>query len=480
MPDTISKNKKLLLVDDEKNLLRVVSLNLAKRGFLVNTAISAEEALRLLSNDGYDVIICDLRLGGMSGIELLSKVKEEDKKRDKNTVFIVITAFGTIKQAVEAIKLGADDFISKPVDINSLVETIDLAMRRKNYAKIDNFEIQNGSGLNENIFKDFIFKSSAMNEILNEVKLTSKSPSNVLITGETGTGKEVLAKVIHILSGRSGEFVPINLSAIPEGLMESELFGFERGAFTGAVSGKKGKFETANGGTLFLDEIADMPLSMQVKLLRVIQDKEFSRIGSNDGIKLNAKIISATNIPLENAVIEKKFREDLFYRINVLHFKIPPLRERKEDIIPLANFFVKKYCGINKKSIGGINDSAINLLKNYTFPGNIRELENIIERAVVVCTSDSIMPVHLPKTLTAETERDAKTKTEAERFQYIDSASENLDNEININLDGLEMELIKNALEKNNHNQTKTAASLGITRKRLITKIKKYNLFSDK
>ena len=483
MAETIDKNRKLklLLVDDEKNLLRVVSLNLAKRGFSAHTAVSAEEALRLLNNDGYDVIICDLRLGGMSGIELLSKVKEDDKKRNKNTVFIVITAFGTIKQAVEAIKLGADDFISKPVDINSLVETIDLALRRKNYQKIDNFEIQNGSGLNENnIFKDFIFKSSAMNEILNEVKITSKSPSNVLITGETGTGKEVLAKVIHILSGRSGEFIPINLSAIPEGLMESELFGFEKGAFTGAVSGKKGKFETANGGTLFLDEIADMPLSMQVKLLRVIQDKEFSRIGSNDGIKLNAKIISATNIPLENAVIEKKFREDLFYRINVLHFKIPPLRERKDDIIPLANFFVKKYCAINKKNIGGINDSAINLLKNYTFPGNIRELENIIERAVVVCTSDSIMPVHLPKTLTAETERDAKTKTEAERFQYIDSDSENLDNEININLDGLEMELIKNALEKNNHNQTKTAASLGITRKRLITKIKKYNLFSDK
>ena len=465
MPDTISKNKKLLLVDDEKNLLRVVSLNLAKRGFSVDTAVSAEEALRFLSNGGYDAIICDLRLGGMSGIELLSKVKEEDKKRDKNTLFIVITAFGTIKQAVEAIKLGADDFISKPVDINSLVETIDLALRRKNYAKIDNFEVQNGSGLNENIFKDFIFKSSAMNEILNEVKLTSKSQSNVLITGETGTGKEVLAKVIHMLSGRNGEFVPINLSAIPEGLMESELFGFERGAFTGAVSGKKGKFETANGGTLFLDEIADMPLSMQVKLLRVIQDKEFSRIGSNDGIKLNAKIISATNIPLENAVIEKKFREDLFYRINVLHFKIPPLRERKEDIIPLANFFVKKYCAINKKNIGGISGSAINILKNYTFPGNIRELENIIERAVVVCTSDSIMPVHLPKTFTADSGREAETETE--KFRHIDSA---------INLDGLEMELIKNALEKNNHNQTKTAASLGITRKRLITKIKKYNL----
>jgi DNA-binding NtrC family response regulator len=468
MSDTINKNKKLLLVDDEKNLLRVVSLNLVKRGFSVDTAVSAEAALTLLNCHVYDIIICDLRLGGMSGIELLSKVKEDDRKVYKNTVFIVITAFGTIKQAVEAIKLGADDFISKPVDINSLVETIDLALRRKNYAKIDNidnFEIQNGIGLNENIFKDFIFKSSAMNEILNEVKLTSKSQSNVLITGETGTGKEVLAKVVHTLSGRNGEFVPINLSAIPEGLMESELFGFERGAFTGAVSGKKGKFETANGGTLFLDEIADMPLSMQVKLLRVIQDKEFSRIGSNDGIKLNAKIISATNIPLENAVIEKKFREDLFYRINVLHFKIPPLRERKEDIIPLANFFVKKYCAINKKNIGGISDSAINLLKNYTFPGNIRELENIIERAVVVCTSDSIMPVHLPKTFAADSDRE--TETETEKFRYIDSA---------INLDGLEMELIKNALEKNNHNQTKTAASLGITRKRLITKIKKYNL----
>jgi DNA-binding NtrC family response regulator len=468
MSDTINKNRKLLLVDDEKNLLRVVSLNLAKRGFSVDTAISAEEALNFLSGGGYDVIICDLRLGGMSGIELLSKVKEDDEKGDKNTVFIVITAFGTIKQAVEAIKLGADDFISKPVDINSLVETIDLALRRKNHAKVDNtdnFEMQNGSGLNGNIFKDFIFKSPAMNKILNEVKLTSKSQSNVLITGETGTGKEVLAKVIHMLSGRNGEFVPINLSAIPEGLMESELFGFERGAFTGAVSGKKGKFETANGGTLFLDEIADMPLSMQVKLLRVIQDKEFSRIGSNDGIKLNAKIISATNIPLENAVIEKKFREDLFYRINVLHFKIPPLRERKEDIIPLANFFVKKYCAINKKNIGGISGSAINILKNYTFPGNIRELENIIERAVVVCTSDSIMPVHLPKTFTADSGREAETETE--KFRHIDSA---------INLDGLEMELIKNALEKNNHNQTKTAASLGITRKRLITKIKKYNL----
>ena len=474
MAETINKNKKLLLIDDEKNLLRVVSLNLAKRGFSVNTSLSAEEGLKLFYNNSYDVIICDLRLSGMSGIELLTKVRNADKDGNKNTVFIVITAFGTIKQAVEAIKLGADDFISKPVDISSLVENIDLALRRRNYAKINDFELQKDFDLNGNIFKDFIFKSPQMKEIFNEVALTSKSASNVLITGETGTGKEVLAKVIHILSERNGEFIPINLSAIPEGLMESELFGYEKGAFTGAVSNRKGKLETANGGTLFLDEIADMPLPMQVKLLRVIQDKEFSRLGSNEKIKLNAKIISATNIPLENAVIEKKFREDLFYRINVLHFKIPPLRERKEDIIPLANFFVKKYCVINKKNISAITDSAINLLKNYTFPGNTRELENIIERAVVVSTSDSIMPVHLPKTLAAD------GGGEAEKFRYTGAASENDDNKININLDGVEMELIKNALEKNNYNQTRTAAVLGITRKRLITKIKKYNLLSDK
>ncbi|MHB8232989.1 MAG: sigma-54-dependent transcriptional regulator, partial [bacterium] len=411
----------------------------------------------------HDIILCDLRLSGMSGIELLPKIKN----LDQNVIFIVITAFGTIKQAVEAIKLGANDFISKPVDINGLVENLEIALRRGNFAKIKDFEKDCKHEDLEKISKDFIFKSDKMEEILKEAVLTSKSASNVMLTGETGTGKEALAKTIHSLSERTGEFVPINLSAIPAGLMESELFGHEKGSFTGAVSTQKGKFETANGGTLFLDEIGDMPLLMQAKLLRVIQDKEFSRLGSNLKIKLNARIICATNIDLEKAVIEKKFREDLFYRINVLRFKIPPLRERKGDVVSLANFFLKKYGVINKKNINNISEDAINILTNYEFPGNIRELENIIERAVVVSASDTIEPLSLPKTLF--------DGQQPRPYQNLINSEDG-----NIRLDRVEIELIKGALEKNNYNQTRTSAALGITRKQLITKMKKYNLFGRK
>jgi DNA-binding NtrC family response regulator len=453
-------NKKLLLIDDEKNLLRVVSMNLSKHGFLVDTADSAEEGLELFRGRRHDIVICDLRLNGMSGIELLARTREVDK----NVIFIVITAFGTIKQAVDAMKLGANDFISKPVDIKGLVENLNIILRRKNFSEIKNSENNLQVGDYGEIINNFIFKSNKMKEILKEISATAKSASNVLITGETGTGKEVAANIIHIISERTGEFVPINLTAIPEGLMESELFGHEKGAFTGAESSRKGKFETASGGTLFMDEIGDMPQAMQVKLLRVIQDKEFSRLGSNEKIRLNAKIICATNIKLEQAVIEKKFREDLFYRINVLHFIIPPLRERKDDVEPLANFFIKKYSSCNKKNIKGISGDALNLLINYEFPGNIRELENIIERAVVVSTSDMIEPVSLPKTLNK-----GKQPAENIRSGYGESGD--------IGLDRIEIDLIKNALEKNRYNQTKTAAALGITRKRLITKIKKYNLY---
>ncbi len=451
----IDKNKKLLLIDDEKNLLRVVSLNLSKHGFVVDTASSAEEGLKLFYNDHYDIILCDLRLTGMSGIEFLNKIRN----LDKNVVFIVITAFGTIKQAVEAIKLGADDFISKPVDINGLVGNLNIILHRRNYANMKYSEEDLEQGYFGKVFKDFIFNSSKMKEILNEIILSSKSVSNVLITGETGTGKEMLAKIMHILSGRTGEFMPINLSAIPEGLLESELFGHEKGSFTGAVFSQKGKLEAAEGGTLFLDEIGDMPLFMQAKLLRVIQDKEFSRLGSNTKIKLNVKIVCATNIDLEQAVIEKKFREDLFYRINVLRFKIPPLRNRKEDIVPLANFFVQKYAVVNKKNVKWISKDAMDILVNYEFPGNIRELENIIERAVVVSTLGTIEPLSLPK--------------------HLRNAREQYNEEGGASLDGVEMELIKSALEKNNYNQTRTAIALGITRKRLLTKIKKYNLHNE-
>lgn len=448
--------KKILLIDDEKNLLRTVSLNLSNHGFFVDTAQSAEEGFNLFNEKRHDIILCDLKLQGISGIDLLSKIR----KIDKDVIFIVITAFGTIKQAVDAMKLGADDFISKPVDIDGLAYNLKIALQKRSPEKIEGgFHDKNI----EKIKKDFIFKSNEMEEILKEVVLTSKSVSNVLITGETGTGKEVLAKIIHFLSERKGDFVPINLSAIPAGLMESELFGHEKGSFTGAAFTQKGKFEIVNGGSLFLDEIGEMPFAIQAKLLRVIQEKEFSRLGSNSKIELNARIICATNVNLEEAVIEKRFREDLFYRINVLHFKIPPLRERRDDIPPLANFFASKYSAVNKKNIKGISKDTVDILMDYDFPGNIRELENIIERAVVVATSDFIEPPNLPKTMFSK---------QIQTYKNLIGSDES-----DIKLDEVEINLIKNALKKNNYNQTKTAISLGISRKQLITKMKKYSLF---
>ena len=451
---------KILLIDDEKNLLRVVSLNLIKKGFLVDTAISAEHGLELFLEKKYDVILCDLKLSGMNGIELLSKVRSLDKR----VVFIIITAFGNIEQAVYAMKLGADDFISKPVDIEGLVLNLNIFLNRNKSRKSNGIKTMEDQALLK-IKDGFIFKSPKIGEILSEIYLTAKSMSNILITGETGTGKELIARIIHNLSDRNGEFVPINCSAVPIELLENEFFGHEKGSYTGAISMQKGKFEAAEGGTLFLDEIGEMPLFTQAKLLRVIQDKEFSRIGSNLKIKLNARIICATNIELERAVIEKKFREDLFYRINVLHFKIPPLRERRDDIIPLANFFVKKYSELNKKNIESISDGVIELLMNYGYPGNIRELENIIERAVIISPYDILEPSSLPKTLTNE---ESGTKDDGSPSDSISG---------NIKLEYVEKELIKRVLGENGFNQTKSAAALGISRKQLITKMKKYNLF---
>ncbi len=453
---------KILLVDDEKNILRVVSLNLIKRGFLVDTAISAEQGFNLFLKNRYDIILCDLKLEGMNGIELLSKVRNFDKL----VVFIIITAFGSIEQAVYAIKMGANDFISKPVDIEGLSENLKVILNKNKGEKLDNLESKNEeSDYMSKIKENFIFESPALAEILHEAYLAAEFKSNILITGETGTGKELVARIMHDLSGRSGEFIPINCSAVPIDLMENEFFGHEKGSFTGAISRQIGKFETAEGGTLFLDEIGDMPLFMQAKLLRVIQDKEFSRIGSNEKIRLNARIICATNIELEKAVIEKKFREDLFYRINVLHFKIPRLRERKEDIAPLANFFVKKYGKLNKKNIKSISEEAIKILMDYAFPGNIRELENFIERAVIVSPYDVLEPSSLPRTITSERLGDKDDEG------IINLTSDNL------RLEDVEIYVIKNALEKNDYNQTKSAIALGISRKQLITKMKKYNLF---
>ncbi|MHB1645106.1 MAG: sigma-54-dependent Fis family transcriptional regulator [Candidatus Acididesulfobacter diazotrophicus] len=450
---------KILLIDDEKNILKAVGSNLEQNGFNVDAAISAEIAFTKLDNKKYDVILCDLILTGMNGLDFLSRVR----KINKDVIFIMITANGFIDDAVKAMKIGADDFISKPIDMDGLINNINILLSKKeNY---NNYNDENKPKFKTNL----IYKSKIIEDLIKEIGMIAKASSNVLITGETGTGKELIARIIHEISERKGAFIGININAYPDSLIENELFGHEKGSFTNAVSTQKGKFELASNGTLFLDEIGEMPIAVQSKLLRILQEREFSMIGSNSVIKLTARIVSATNIDIENAVLQNKFREDLFYRINVFHLKVPPLRERKDDIMPLVYYFIKKFNAENKKNIVNISKDVEEILINYNFPGNVRELENIIERSVIVTPFDSIEVDNLPNYL-------KKTdKTPPISFMPLNNHCD-----YDLNLDSVEKELIIKALEKYNYNQTKTAISLGISRKQLRTKMKKYGLFSEK
>jgi DNA-binding NtrC family response regulator len=447
---------KILLIDDEKNILKAVGSNLEQNGFNVDTAISAEIAFTKLDNKEYDVILCDLILTGMNGLDFLSRVR----KINKDVIFIMITANGFIDDAVKAMKIGADDFISKPIDMDGLINNINILLSKK-----ESYNNENKPKFKTNL----IYKSQIIEDLIKEIGIIAKASSNILITGETGTGKELIAKIIHEISERKGAFIGININAYPDSLIENELFGHEKGSFTNAVSTQKGKFELASNGTLFLDEIGEMPIAVQSKLLRILQEREFSMIGSNSIIKLTARVVSATNIDIENAVLQNKFREDLFYRINVFHLKVPPLRERKDDIMPLVYYFIKKFNAENKKNIINISKDVEEILIDYNFPGNIRELENIIERSVIVTPFDSIEVDNLPNYL----KKTYKTP-------YMSSMSLNNHCDYDLNLDSVEKELIIKALEKYNYNQTKTAISLGISRKQLRTKMKKYNLFSEK
>ncbi len=446
---------RILLIDDEKNILKTVGSNLEQNGFNVDAAISAEVALAKLDSNNYDVILCDLILTGMNGLDFLSLVRNTNK----DIIFIMITANGFIDDAVKAIKIGADDFISKPIDMDGLISNINILLSKK-----ANYYNENKPQFDTKL----IYKSKIMEDLIKEIGIIAKAPSNILITGETGTGKELIAKIIHEISGRKGPFVGININAYPDSLIENELFGHAKGSFTNAINTQKGKFELASNGTLFLDEIGEMPLFVQSKLLRILQEREFSMIGSNAVIKLTARIVSATNINIESAVLQNQFREDLFYRINVFHVKVPPLRERKDDIMPLVYYFIKRFNAENKKNIVSISKDVEEKLMQYNFPGNIRELENIIERAIIITPFDTIEVDNLPNYL-------KKTREVQSIFM-----SSNNNTDYDLNLDSVEKELIIKALEKYNYNQTKTAASIGISRKQLRTKMKKYDLFNKR
>ncbi len=384
-------SKSILIVEDEETLRESVKRIFTKEGFSVDAAESAEQGLSLLETNAYDVIISDIILPGMDGIEMLTRVREQTPDQ----IFIVITAYASLDTSVKALRAGAYDYIMKPIIHEEIKQIVRNALRQKNL-HAENVLLKREIA-REYDFSSIIGESQALKTILNEVRKITNTKSNVLLLGETGTGKELFARVIHQNSSRREmPFVPINCSAIPENLLETELFGHVRGAFTGAVASKKGILEEAEGGTVFLDEIGDMSLALQAKLLRVIEDQVIRPVGSTKGSKVDIRFITATNRDLKTAVKQGTFREDLYYRINVITLQIPPLRERKEDIRSLTRYYLQKYSQEMGRQAAEVSPEAMDVMLNYEWAGNVRELQNVIERAILVSDSSVIGREHLP------------------------------------------------------------------------------------
>ena len=446
----------ILIVEDGQSQREQLRDFLRSEGHAVSEAENGEKALQSVLKGHFDLILLDYKMPGMDGLEVLKEVKRINPEID----VIIITAYGTIETAVEAMKAGAFDYITKPVDLDELVILVRRVTERRQL-------IQENKILREDLNRHgvttdkIIYKSQRMAELVNLAGRVASSRATVLIQGESGTGKELFARLIHQLSPRAHKsIVVVNCGALHEQLLESELFGHEKGAFTGATSRRIGRFEEADGGTVFLDEIGELSLSLQVKLLRFLQEREFQRLGSNVNISVDVRIISATNRDLESLVKAGRFREDLLYRLKVVTMTLPPLRERKEDLGALMDHFLKKFAAENNKNIRGISTEARDLLLKYDYPGNIRELINIMERAVVIARNDYISTEDLPFKSATPLEEHAKKFSGA----------------LKESVDELERKLIMEALEKTNDNQTKAAEILGISERMLRYKLKKYDL----
>lgn len=383
--------EKILIVDDDNSLREFLSIFLHREGYQVSAAANGEMAIKLLSKSIFDMVITDVKMPSMSGLDLLKEIKE----RSPDTVVVMITAYASVDTAVEAMKQGAYDYISKPFNVDEIKLIIRKALEKK--------ELQEENTILKRDFKDrynfnnIISKSSKMQEIYQLVTTVASTRSNIFISGESGTGKELIARAIHNEGPwKEGPFVAVNCGAIPDNLLESELFGHQRGSFTGAVSDKKGLFEVAHGGTLFLDEISELAHHLQVKFLRAIQERSFRRVGGTEDIKVDVRLICATNSDIEKEVKEERFREDLYYRLKVIPIVIPPLRERREDIPLIAKHFLKKYSEEMKKELKDFSPEAMAFLLQYPYPGNVRELENIVEGSVALESSDIIAMESLP------------------------------------------------------------------------------------
>lgn len=449
---------KILIVDDEKQLVMSLKDYFEPDGIEADIALDGKTGRQRLEEHPYDALVSDLRMPGLNGMELLRWVKEEGP----NIPVIMMSAHGEIRDAVEAMKIGAYDYLVKPFDPDELLIRIKKAV--ENHRLSLSFRAgtsgKKGAG-------GMIGESPKIKEIIHMLEKAAPSLATILLTGESGTGKEVAARMIHSLSKREGPFVPINMGAFPEHLLESELFGYEKGAFTGADARKQGLVESAQGGTLFLDEIAELPLHLQVKLLRVLQERKVQRLGSLKGTPIDLRVVAATNRNLEEELKLGKFREDLYYRINVIRVRLPPLRERSEDIPLLAGAFLAQFSSNMGRKIEGISQEALNLLMGHDFPGNVRELENSIERACILSDSAILQP------------RDfdfIAARRVPEKAQIPEMPEKNKAPIGPKTLEEIEKETIMVALARNSYHREKTAAELGITRRTLLNKIKEYDL----
>lgn len=448
----MNTKERIMIVDDEKIVRESLYHWFMDEGYEVDTAENGESALKKFDKDKYDLVLLDMKMPGMSGLDLLPKLKQID-----NDCFVIlITAYASVPSAIQALKEGAFDYITKPVDPEELNHIVKNALQQKKL-KTENEQLK--SKIDELIMPDnLIGESIQMKKIFELINTVAQTDTTVLIRGESGTGKELVAKAIHLNSKRKYfPIVTVNCGAMPDTLLETELFGHEKGAFTGAHYRRKGKFEMANGGTILLDEVGSISTKMQIDLLRVIETKKFNRVGGNEVIESDFRVIAATNEQLENLVKEGKFREDLYYRLNVFTLFVPPLRERKEDIPILANFFRQKYSAMMNKNIKSISSEAMNFLTEHEWRGNVRELENAIERAIVVGKNEVITMADLP----------------------FNPMSEDSGSEINKSLSSNEKKYIFKILRENNWNISRSAEILEIDRVTLYNKINKYGLKKD-
>lgn len=457
----MSDVKTILLIDDDESLRRVVEYNLREDGYRVVTAADGRNGLQRFHESTVDLVLTDIRMPEMDGVELLTHLKA----MQPDLPVIVLTAHGTIDSAVEAMKVGAFDYLTKPFSRDQLEASVRKALELGALAS-ENRQLR--QFVSERFaFANMIAGSRAMRDVTDTASRVASSDTTVLLEGESGTGKELLAKAIHVNSGRSrGPFVTVNCAAIPEHLLESELFGHRRGAFTGAVADKQGKFEAAHRGTIFLDEVGELPLLLQVKILRVLQEREIDKVGEARPVKVDVRVVAATNRHLEKMTADGTFREDLYYRLAVVSIRVPPLRERADDIPLLVDHFLGKHAERLGRARPAVDKAVYSAFNLYAWPGNIRELENVIERALVLDRDGTLGPDDLPERLTARGQRIGNL-----RIELPDEG---------ISLEDVERELLLAALEKHNWNQTRAASYLNITRSTLLYRIQKFGLERDK